>query len=206
MDYLICSDNWAACVAQNSVLARSAENCDHATVIWDTASKLLLALLPLAIAGIQYWPRGGRRSRIKADLELYKLLPEDLPHRDAFRESIGLQVQRLIEHETVKRRHASTVVTGLIFLALGVYPIVLAFHGGWWLTLFPVGAAASFVGIATITDGLTKGERDERGRLVKKRRKRSTDDNPGEAQPSPATMSASLPAPEQSYMSTTTNS
>lgn len=141
---------------------------------WDIAGKFLLALVTIIVGAVQFWPRGGRRARIKSDVELYSLLPEEIENRDEFKRHISSQLAQLIKHETVKRRDPTGIILGVVFTAGGSYLGVLAFNGGWWWLFLVLAIVGVPIGIAMIADGLSKGERDERGRLLKKNRTKKT--------------------------------
>ncbi|NUS72685.1 MAG: hypothetical protein HOQ05_04680 [Corynebacteriales bacterium] len=137
---------------------------------WDIAGKFLLALVTIIVGAIQFWPRGGRRARIKSDVELYSLLPEEIENREEFRQHISAQLAQLIKRETVKRRDPIGIVLGIVFTGGGAYLGVLAFKGGWWWFFLVLAIVGVPLGMVMIADALPKAERDDSGRRLKKNR------------------------------------
>ncbi|MFI9026535.1 hypothetical protein [Streptomyces sp. NPDC053560] len=105
------------------------------------------------------------RERVKADLELLALLPEDSEMAPALRRHIEESLQKMIEVEDRKRREPVGVVLGLLFIAIAIGLLVVGYVNGgayWWLAA-PAAVIGTF-GSAGLAQDVTKQTRDERGR------------------------------------------
>lgn len=95
-------------------------------------------------AWLQHRPYGGAaRRRIRSDLEMVQLLPDDSDARARLSEHLEKAVLQLIENETQKRREPVGIVLAVVLLLLA----------GWffWFAVSERGAALVLLAVAVVT-------------------------------------------------------
>ncbi|MFJ3494838.1 hypothetical protein ACIPPJ_14750 [Streptomyces sp. NPDC086091] len=110
-------------------------------------------------------PRG--RERIKTDLELLELLPQDSSVIPVLRSHIEDSIKQIIEVEDKKRRDPAGVVLAIAFILIAASLFAASFINGglyWWLTV--PGAVTGIFGLVGLAQDATKRNRDERGRPI----------------------------------------
>ncbi|MFJ1752213.1 hypothetical protein [Kitasatospora sp. NPDC088134] len=133
------------------------------------AALLPLAGLVFAVLGAflnrrHQQPRG--RHRVKMDLELLALLPEESGVKDELREHIDGTLRRIIGVEGVARRDAFGIGVAALFLVVSVALFVAgALTGGawWWFTTASLTGA---VGVLGMLASAPKRLRDLAGRPI----------------------------------------
>ena len=109
-----------------------------------------------------------KHRRILRDLELLEALPPESEQHRNLQTWIDSQIADYISSGSEHKRNLPGVYGGLITLLPGLYfGWFIKQQGGWWWTVSPVALFAILLGIITITQGLQKAKRDERGRIVK---------------------------------------
>jgi hypothetical protein len=110
-------------------------------------------------------PRG--RERIKSDLEILSLLPEDSEIAPVLRAHLEDSIKQMVDVEDKKRRDPFGMALAIVFIAISSGLLVASFRNGgwyWWLTI-PAAITAIF-GVAGLAQDATKRTRDERGRPI----------------------------------------
>ncbi|MFI0788559.1 hypothetical protein ACH4Q6_23535 [Streptomyces lydicus] len=135
---------------------------------WTDLTPVLIALLSLA--GVVWQSRRTRydgRDRLKRDIELLAMMPDDLEGKSRYREHVDASITTLIEDEDVRSRDWVGISMGLTLLTIAV---VLAWagvsNGGWWHLLTLTAGVVLFTGVACLSISLGKHRRDERGRVI----------------------------------------
>lgn len=125
-------------------------------------------LAAIVTASVKYYEvtRGPAR-RIKTDQEILKGLHDGSSVRERLASTIDAEIEAMITDRRTKSRNWGNVALGLSLVAIGAGSLVLAFSRGglWWVPTLPLGFLGT-VGIWGTYDGLSKGERNERGNLA----------------------------------------
>ncbi|MEU6814729.1 hypothetical protein [Streptomyces sp. NPDC046860] len=107
------------------------------------------------------------RERIKADLELLSLLPEDSPAVPVLRGHVEDAIKQMIEVEDQKRRDPLGIALAIVFILIALGLVAASFlNGGWYWWLTVPGALTGIFGIAGLAQDATRRTRDERGRPI----------------------------------------
>jgi hypothetical protein len=134
----------------------------------EDASGLVVATLTVLGALLQtarLWPAGRRRNEIKADLDLYTLLPDKSPAKRTLLTHIERAIQDVVHAEESKRRDPLGIGIAVVFL-LGALLLFILLRDQWWTWL-----AISFLvlfGVVGLAQDAVPRERDARGRPVQK--------------------------------------
>ncbi|MDC7338553.1 hypothetical protein [Streptomyces lydicus] len=135
---------------------------------WTDLTPVLIALLSLA--GVVWQSRRTRydgRDRLKRDIELLAMMPDDLEGKSRYREHVDASISTLIEDEDVRSRDWVGISMGLTLLAIAV---VLAWvgvgNGGWWHLLTVTAGFIVFAAVVCLSISAGKHRRDERGRVI----------------------------------------
>ncbi|ARH91646.1 hypothetical protein ACF082_31380 [Streptomyces lydicus] len=135
---------------------------------WTDLTPVLIALLSLA--GVVWQSRRTRydgRDRLKRDIELLAMMPDDLEGKSRYREHVDASISILIEDEDVRSRDWVGISMGLTLLAIAV---VLAWvgvgNGGWWHLLTVTAGFIVFAAVVCLSISAGKHRRDERGRVI----------------------------------------
>ncbi|MFF7414166.1 hypothetical protein [Streptomyces lydicus] len=135
---------------------------------WTDLTPVLIALLSLA--GVVWQSRRTRydgRDRLKRDIELLAMMPDDLEGKSRYREHVDASIATLIEDEDVRSRDWVGISMGLTLLAIAV---VLAWvgvgNGGWWHLLTVTAGFIVFAAVVCLSISAGKHRRDERGRVI----------------------------------------
>lgn len=134
--------------------------------------ELIVAIVSSAavvLAAVLGSPRLGRnpRARILKDIEIYKALPDSSTAKRQQLSLVEKQVDALAKNLEGKRSPME-IVLGVIILILAflvIWPMVS--WGGWWWLLSPIALFLLLLGGVGLGQGLTKGSRNEKGRLIK---------------------------------------
>ena len=136
---------------------------------WNTVLPGGFAVAVGLIAVAREWASSrGARSRIKQDIDLLGLLPDDSAARDALRTHVDRSISRLIETEQELRRDPSGIALAVFFAMVSVWTVAQAISGSdvWWLA---TGVAGLFT-LAGFAVAVPKVRRDDRGRAIKEDR------------------------------------
>lgn len=134
--------------------------------------ELIVAIVSSAavvLAAVLGSPKLGRnpRARILKDIEIYKALPDNSTAKRQQLSLVEKQVDALAKN-LEGRRSPMEIVLGVIILILAflvIWPMVN--WGGWWWLLSPGAIFLLLLGGVGLGQGLTKGSRNEKGRLIK---------------------------------------
>jgi len=107
------------------------------------------------------------RNKILKEIEIWNSLPEASTSKAGLLGLIDTRVSK-ISGSANDRRSAPEVILALVILGLAVFGIwvMVTFGGLWWFTS-PVVLFLLLLGGVGLGQGLTKGPRNEKGRLVK---------------------------------------
>ncbi|MFI9355077.1 hypothetical protein [Streptomyces lydicus] len=135
---------------------------------WTDLTPVLIALLSLA--GVVWQSRRTRydgRDRLKRDIELLAMMPDDLEGKSRYRDHVNASLATLIEDEDVRSRDWVGISMGLTLLGIAV---VLAWvgvgNGGWWHLLTVTAGFTVFAAVVCLSISAGKHRRDERGRVI----------------------------------------
>jgi hypothetical protein len=126
------------------------------------AGPLLVALVGLLnfVAG-----RKGPRERLKADLNLAALLPEESAGRRVLLAKAEEAIPKIIKDETELTRDTSGIILASLFLggAIAVALTIAASNSAWWGLV----ATLAIFGVVGISQDAVPRRRDARGRPLK---------------------------------------
>lgn len=124
-------------------------------VDWD---KIIVAIAGLMVVSLQFvreWAgREGRSARIKRDLEILALLPEESEAYTRLQGHIETSIARMLSERTQKRRSLNDAVQGLVLLGLGIW--VTTLEAPFFLIGVPLACAGAFmliVGVVPLRRG-----------------------------------------------------
>jgi len=140
---------------------------DHRRVKWDDVTKVAAAVGPVVVALVGVAAASAathnRRSRLKTDAEVLKLLPENGEARKLLAAHIERAIVRLAEDDEM-RRDPLGVVIALMLLGFAGWTGVLALdHPKWWWAAIPLGSMGAY---GFVSDAF-RAKRDERGRRLR---------------------------------------
>ncbi len=112
---------------------------------------------------------------IKKDLELFGLLPKNSAQKVALLNHIDKSVNKYIKESTQHRRDGTEIAIGLIFTPIGAYLSWFFYSlGAWWQLGYVISGFVLLIGLYGMVSGLRSAERDEKGRIIPKKKHPST--------------------------------
>ncbi len=130
-------------------------------------SPIVVAALAAVTAAIRFWGDRAGRQRLKLDLEILQLLPQDATVRSLWLAQIERRIDDALERESERTRDPSGIVLALLFLAAGgvvTYESASGDFSGWWAALAAVLVLFGAVGLSQ--DAIPR-RRDARGRPIR---------------------------------------
>ncbi len=135
----------------------------------DTVGQIILAVLALGVAVIQYLrSRGGPRAQLREEAELLQLLPEG-ETRDRLAAHVDSAVAKLISRESELRRDPSGIVLGLAFIAAAIFAGYFGYTAEtlvWAIVLWLTASLLGLLGIVGFVQDVVPRKRDEKGRPI----------------------------------------
>ena len=112
--------------------------------------------------------RGGRRAKVKRDLEILNLLPDSSKARSELQTHVDNVIRGMIRDETEKRRDAYAAILGIMFLGLAYWAAGLG--AKFWSPWLALASTLALLGVVALYQGLVPHKRDERGRIIREER------------------------------------
>lgn len=108
-------------------------------------------------------------AKVLKDLEIYNALPDTSVAKGQLLKHIDQKVGMLIKNDSALSRHPFGIVLAIIFITLGSYLTWFFIDlGSWWRFALIGSIFVIILGIAGFAQDVSKKERDQNGRPIKK--------------------------------------